>query len=95
MGLQTGRMWIECEYISQTDGHVELKLTTICDRVCGMLNGEKFTGFLRNSLWADASNTAILLEYNLVTPNKGLSPYQQLFEREKEASCLQCKNLVK
>ena len=53
------------------------------NRVCTMLNNGKFSPFLRNGLWAQATNTATLLENNPNTPMKGLSPFQQAFEKEK------------
>ena len=47
-----------------------------------MLNGVKFCLFSRNGLWAKAINTAILLENDLLTGNRVLSPCQQFFGKE-------------
>ena len=60
-----------------------------------MLNGSKIITFLRNELKAEADNTVTLLENNLFTTDRYLSPFQQFLERETEASCLWFKNLVK
>ena len=49
-----------------------------------MLNSGKFTAFLQSGLCAEAANTATLLENNLITPIRTLSPFQQFFEKEKK-----------
>ena len=74
---------------------VEWKFIILSNRVCVMLNGGKFLFFLRNNLWTESANTATLLGNNLVTPNRGLNPFQQFLGRDKEASFLWLKNLVK
>ena len=48
----------------QQNDHVEQKFMTLFNRVCAMLNGGKFSPFLKNDLWAEAANTAIFLENN-------------------------------
>ena len=59
-----------------------------------MLNGGKFTAYLQSSLWAEAANTATLLENNLVTPNRTLSPFQQFFGKGKKTVLASMQNLV-
>ena len=59
----------------QQNGHTEWMFVTRFNLVHAMLNTEKFTAFLRNGIWAETINTNTLLENNLVTPNKGLSPF--------------------
>ena len=49
-----------------------------------MHNGGKFTTFLQSCLWAEATNTAMLLENNLITLNRTLSPFQQFFGKRKK-----------
>ena len=44
-----------------------------------------FSFCLRNSLQAEATNITTLLENNLITPNRDLSPFQQFLGREREA----------
>ena len=61
------------------------RMATLFNQVHSMLNGRKFSAFLRNSLWVKATNTATLHENNLVTPNKDLSPFQQYFGKEKRS----------
>ena len=77
---------IDFEYTAprtpQQNERVEQKFATLFNRVCTMLNGGKFTVYLQNGLWAKAANTAILLENNLVTPNRTLSPFQHFLGRE-------------
>ena len=43
---------------------VEWKFTTLFNQVHAMLNIGKFKAFLQNCLWAEAENTATLLENN-------------------------------
>ena len=50
-----------------------------------MLNGGKFTMYLQSHLWAEAANAATLLENNLITPNRTLSPFQQFFGKGKQS----------
>ena len=51
-----------------------------------MFNSEKFTPYLQSSLWAEAANTAMLFEKNLITPNRTLSSFQQFFGKRKKSS---------
>ena len=41
--------------------------------------------FLQNSLWAKVANITIILENNIVTPNKDLSLFQQYFGRGRRS----------
>ena len=50
-----------------------------------MLNGGKFTPYLQSGLWAEAANTATILENHLITPNRTLSPFQQFFGKGKKS----------
>ena len=68
----------------QQNGCIERKFATLFNRVCAMLNGGKFTTYLQSGLWAEATNTAMLLENNMITPNRTLSPFQQFFGRGKK-----------
>ena len=67
-------MGVEFKYTapgtSQLNDHVEWKFATIFNGECVILNGGKFFAFLRNGLLAKASNTATLLENNLVTSSQ-------------------------
>ena len=69
--------------IPQQNGNVEWKFTTLFNLVCAMVNSGKFSTFLRNGLWAKAAITAILLENNLISPNRELSPFQHLLGKGK------------
>ena len=71
----------------QQNGCIKQKFATLFNQVCAMLNGEKFNAYLQNGLWAKAANTIMLLENNLLTLNRNLSPFQQFLGREREASC--------
>ena len=48
-----------------------------------MLDGGKFKAYLQNSPWIKAANTVTLLENNLITPNRNISPLQHFFKKEK------------
>ena len=48
-----------------------------------MLNGGKFSTYLQIGLWAEAANTATILENHLITPNRTLSLFQQFFGKGK------------
>ena len=50
-----------------------------------MLNSRKFSPFLRNGLWAEAANNAMLLEHNLITKSREIGPIQHYFEKEKRS----------
>ena len=84
--------WMRMEFedtilsIPQQNGNVEQKLATLITRACTMLCRGKFSAFPRNGLWAEAANTATLLENNLVTPNKNLSLFKQFLGRKKKHS---------
>ena len=67
----------------QQNGCIEWKFTTLFNRVCAMLNGGKCTTYLWSSLWAEAANTAMLLENNLITPSRTLSPFQHFLGKGK------------
>ena len=62
---------------------IKHKLATLFNWVCALLNASKFTTYLQSVLWAEATNTATLLENNLITPNRILSPFQQFFGKGK------------
>ena len=65
------------------NGCIELKFVTLFNWVHTMDKGGKFSSFFRNGLWAEAANTATLLENNLVTPNRDASPFQQFLGNRK------------
>ncbi len=44
-----------------------------------MLNGGKFTSSLQNLLWAEAAQTAKVLQSNLASQQRAMSPYYQFF----------------
>ena len=70
----------------QQNVHAERKFATFFNWICAMVNDGKFNAYLQNGLWAKVVNTATLLENNLLTPKKILSPFQQYFGNEREAS---------
>ena len=80
-------MELEFEYTTQgsyqQNSWVKHKFATLFNWICAMINGRKFSSSLRNSAWVKADNTGTLLENNLVTPNRDLSPFQQFFGKEK------------
>ena len=90
--LLNGKGWdgaqVHFPRYNQQNGCVQLKFATLLNRVYPMLKHGKFSAFLRNGLWVEANNIATLLENDLITPNGDLSPFQQFFGREREASCL-------
>ena len=61
------------------NGHVKRKFATLFNPTQAMVNGRKFNTCLQNGLWAKAANTPTLLENNLITPNRNLSPFHQCF----------------
>ena len=69
----------------QQNGCIKCRFTTLFNQVCAMLNGSKFNAYLQSGLWAKAANTAMLLENNLLTPNRILSPFQQFFGKGKRS----------
>ena len=79
----------------QQQSCVEQKFATLFNPVHAMLNGGKFTAFLRNSSWTEATNTAMLLESNLFTLNRNICLFQHFLGKGRESSCLSCKKLVK
>ena len=40
-----------------------------------MLNGDKFSNFFENRLWAEKANTGTVLENNLIRYNRELNPF--------------------
>ena len=77
--------------IPQQNSQVEWKFTTLFNQVCAMLNSGKFTAFLRNGLWVEATNTAMLLMNHLVTPNSNINPIQHFFGKEKKHAVFHAK----
>ena len=63
---------IDFEYIApgtpQQNGRVKGKFATLLNRVHAMLNGRKFTPYLRGGLWAEAANTATYLKITWLLP---------------------------
>ncbi len=49
-----------------------------------MLNGGKFISSLRNLLWAEASQTATVLQNNLVSQQGAMIPYHQFFGKGRK-----------
>ena len=90
---------VHFEYTSpgtwQQNGPVERKFAIFCNWVCALINGGKFSSFLRNGLCAETNNTAMLLNNNLVTKSRDLSFFNIFFENRKEIFWLLGKNLVK
>ena len=43
------------------------------------------TAYLQSCLWAEAVTTAVILENNLITPTRTLSPFQQFFGKGKKS----------
>ena len=64
---------------SQQNGRAERKFQTLYGRVRAMLIGSGIQQPLRNSLWAEAVNTATELDGILVAQGQKLSPYQKFF----------------
>ena len=64
---------------------MECKFATLFNQVHAMLNGGKLTIHVQSGLWAEAANTAMILENNPVTPNRTLSPFQQFFGKGKKS----------
>ena len=79
----------------QQNGHIKPKFASLFNLVHSVFNGGKFHAYLQKCLRAKAANTVTLLEKIMISLNKNLSPFQQFFGKEREASCLLCKNLVK
>ena len=61
------------------------KLCYLFSRVDAMLNGGKFSPFLRHGLLAETASTATLLENNRLTLMRDLSPFQQFFGKGKRS----------
>ena len=87
--LQTGMAgsWLWIYSPTQQNGWVEQKFATLFNQLCAMLHGRKFNTYFQNGQRAKAANTARLLENNLITSNRNLSPFQQCLGREREAFC--------
>ena len=49
-----------------------------------MINGGQFSSSLRNSLLTEVAKTAILLENNLLTPYRDLSPFNNFWEGKEK-----------
>ena len=60
-----------------------------------MLNDQMFSQFLRNDLWTEAANTAMLLENNSLKKSRDLSTFLQFLGRDIEVSCCRRENLEK
>ena len=88
-------MGIEFEYTAlgtpRWNGHVKQKFATIFNRVYAMLDSQNVFAFLRNSLWAEAANTATLLENELLTSKRDLSPFEHFWEGKENHSILGAK----
>ena len=70
----------------QQNGWVKWKFAALFNQVHAILNGRKFTAFLRKGfLSADAANTAMLLKNNLISHSRTLSPCQQCFGKVKRS----------
>ena len=69
----------------QQNGCIEEKFSTLFNQVHAMLNGGKFNAYLQNDLWAKAVITTMFLKNNVPTPNRTLSPFQQLFGKRKRS----------
>ncbi len=54
---------------------MERMFATLYNRVRAMLNSGKFTSSLENLLWAEAAQTAAVLQNNLVSKQGAISPY--------------------
>ena len=67
----------------QQTEHSERIFTTLFNGVCAMLNGGKYSLFLRNRLWAEAGNMTNLLFNNLFTSIRDFNPFQQFWGREE------------
>ena len=76
-------MGLKFEYTApgtpQQNGRAERKFQTLYGRVRAMLIGSGIQQPLRNSLWAEAVNTATELDGILVAQGQKLSPYQKFF----------------
>ena len=68
----------------QQNSHIEWKYATLFNQVCAILNSGKFKAFLRHGLQAETANTTMLLENNVITPNRSMSPFQQFFGKEEK-----------
>ena len=83
-------MDVKFEYIvprtPQQNHSIEHKFAMLYNGVQDILNGGKFSCFLRKSLWADAANTVMPMENNLITKPRKLSLFLNFWE-EKE-KCL-------
>ena len=54
-------------------------------RVRAMLHHGKISAYLQNGLWAEAANTIMLLENNILTLDRTLSPFQQFLGKGKRS----------
>ena len=67
----------------QQNGHIEWKFSTLLSGVYAMLNGGIFSVSFRNGLWAKVVITTTFLKNNLITPNRDLCQFQQIFKEGK------------
>ena len=90
---------IDFEYTApgtpQQNGWVEHKVAMLFKRVHAMLNSGKFTIYLQSSLRMEAANTAMLLNNNLITPNRTLSPSPHFWEGKEKWPNLNAKIWLK
>ena len=86
---------IQFEYTApgtpQQNGRVERKFATLFGRVRAMLNGGGFPEELRKSLWAEAANTATMLDTFLISSPQDVMAFQQFFGKGVE----DVKNILK
>jgi hypothetical protein len=74
---------IELEFTApgtpQQNGVVERKFATLFGRARSMLNNAGMNGKMREGLWAEAANTATLLENIVVHPGETKCPYEKFY----------------
>ena len=79
---------IQFEYTApgtpQQNGKVERKFATLFGRVRAMLNSAGFPEDLRKSLWAEAANTATMLDTFLISSPQDKMAFQQFFGKGVE-----------
>ena len=69
-------------YVPQYNGVVERVYATLYGHVRAMLNDTGFDEPTRNSLWAEAANTATHLDNITVNEKTGISPYEAFFKKQ-------------
>ena len=65
----------------QQNGKVERKFATLFGRARSMLNRAKLSRSKRNELWAEAANTATMLDNITVSANE-TSSYQKFYKKD-------------